>query len=375
MKNMKFFALIMVAILFVSSNVFSQRNNKKESKIQVALIMDTSSSMDGLIDQAKTQLWSVVNELATARYEGEMPILEIALYEYGNDDLPYENGYIRQVSGLTTDLDKLSENLFSLKTNGGSEFCGYVIDKATIHLEWSKSNDDLKMIFIAGNEEFTQGEHPYEKACKDAITKGIVINTIFCGDIKQGINMKWKHASELADGKYLNIDQDQAVAYISSPFDEKIVELNNELNNTYIAFGRAGKNRKEMQASQDMNAATMNSGASVTRAVSKSSALYNNSGWDLVDAAKDNEEMVSKLEKEDLPDEMKGMNDDEKIKYIENKKVEREEIQTKIQELNKQREEYVTKIKMQNASENTLGDAMIQAVREQATKKSYSFKK
>ena len=51
--------------------------------------------MDGLIEQTKSQLWTIVNELALARYEQEQPTLEIALYEYGNDGLSSQSGYIR----------------------------------------------------------------------------------------------------------------------------------------------------------------------------------------------------------------------------------------------------------------------------------------
>jgi hypothetical protein len=32
------------------------------SRVQIALLLDTSNSMDGLIDQARSQLWRVVNE-------------------------------------------------------------------------------------------------------------------------------------------------------------------------------------------------------------------------------------------------------------------------------------------------------------------------
>ena len=35
-------------------------------EIKVALLLDTSNSMDGLIDQAKAQLWQIVNELSYA---------------------------------------------------------------------------------------------------------------------------------------------------------------------------------------------------------------------------------------------------------------------------------------------------------------------
>lgn len=83
--------------------------------------------MDGLINQAKAQLWEIVNELSYAKYGIQKPNLEIALYEYGNSTLPMEEGYIRQVLQFSSDLDEISEQLFSLTTNGGQEYCGAVI--------------------------------------------------------------------------------------------------------------------------------------------------------------------------------------------------------------------------------------------------------
>ena len=82
--------------------------NLAQEKIQVALLLDTSSSMDGLIDQAKSRLWNIVNTLTTLRYDGKKPNIEISLYEYGNDGLSPDGGYIRQVAPLTNDLDLLS---------------------------------------------------------------------------------------------------------------------------------------------------------------------------------------------------------------------------------------------------------------------------
>ena len=43
--------------------------------------------MDGLIDQAKAQLWEIVNELSYAKFDNVRPNLQIALYEYENDNL------------------------------------------------------------------------------------------------------------------------------------------------------------------------------------------------------------------------------------------------------------------------------------------------
>ena len=90
--------------------------------IQMAILLDTSGSMSGLIDQARAELWSIVNEFIAARKEGKAPEFQVALYEYGKSSVPKETGYIRLIVPFTTDLDKISEELFALTTNGGDEY-------------------------------------------------------------------------------------------------------------------------------------------------------------------------------------------------------------------------------------------------------------
>ncbi|HMI65405.1 MAG TPA: VWA domain-containing protein, partial [Cyclobacteriaceae bacterium] len=143
--------VFLVAFLFMSftTDKVNVVPPSKGQTIMIALLLDTSNSMDGLIDQAKSQLWKIVNEVAAAKSEdGKQPNIKIALYEYGNDGLSSYEGYIRQVSALTEDLDVISEKLFSLSTNGGNEFCGQVIKTALNQLAWSAFHADLKMIFI-----------------------------------------------------------------------------------------------------------------------------------------------------------------------------------------------------------------------------------
>ncbi|MEC8830739.1 MAG: vWA domain-containing protein, partial [Bacteroidota bacterium] len=165
----------------------------KEQFVKIALLLDTSNSMDGLINQAKAQLWDIVNEFTYAKCGNDIrPSLQIALYEYGNDNLSSKEGYIRQVLGFSNDLDEISEKLFSLTTNGGEEYCGQVIHSSLRQLDWGKNADDLKMIFIAGNEPFTQGKLDYKDAATNAKEKDVIVNTIFCGNYDQGINGMWK---------------------------------------------------------------------------------------------------------------------------------------------------------------------------------------
>lgn len=339
--------------------------------IKVALLLDTSNSMDGLIDQAKAQLWEIVNELSYAKCQNERPSLQIALYEYGNDGLPSKEGYIRQVLGFSEDLDEISKELFSLTTNGGNEFCGQVIQTSLKQLKWGNNPDDLKLIFIAGNEPFTQGRINYKDAASNANEKNVTVNTIFCGDYQQGIGGYWKDGAILTRGDYMAINHNQATVHIASPYDEAILILNTKLNKTYVSYGQNGQAKMARQQEQDLRAEDYSSANAVSRTVSKSSHLYKNSSWDLVDAVVMEEVVVEKLEDEELPTELKGKSSNEIKAYVKKKYAERKVIQDKIQELNHKRRQFVAD--KQNEKVNGLENAMINAIKSQAKKKNYQW--
>ncbi|WP_420321600.1 VWA domain-containing protein [Flagellimonas sp.] len=342
--------------------------------VKIALLLDTSNSMDGLINQAKAQLWDIVNEFTHAKCgNATRPLLQIALYEYGNDNLSSQEGYIRQVIGFSDDLDEISEKLFSLTTNGGEEYCGEVIQTSLKQLDWGKNPDDLKMIFIAGNEPFTQGKLNYQDAAHNAKEKDVIVNTIFCGNYNQGISTKWKNGATMTGGEYMAIDHNRQVVHIDTPYDDIIIKLNGQLNGTYISYGALGREKKELQMAQDSNVAGIAAGVAVKRSVSKSSRLYKNSNWDLVDAVEDSEEILEELEVDDLPSELKGKSDKEIKAYVMEKKAEREKIQKQIQELNKKREAYIAQNQKEEAGE--LENAMLSAIKAQASKKNYKWDK
>ncbi len=375
MKSMNMFLVFFLLSFSSFANHMAEQNPGSKNAIQLALLLDTSNSMDGLIDQAKSQLWKIVNELATTRKNNQPVDLFVALYEYGKDAIPAQEGHLRNIVPFTQDLDKISEELFKLKTNGGEEFCGRVILNALNNLQWRNSNDELKIIFIAGNEPFTQGNVDYKEACKKAIKNGIVVNTIFCGNYDEGIQTMWKDGADLADGKYMNIDQNAEMVYVQAPQDDEIIKLGQELNKTYLAFGTKGGEYKTRQNEQDVNSMGVSSEVMVNRSVTKSGSQYKNSTWDLVDAKKEGKLKVDELKDEELPDEMKKMSVDERKSYIDKKTKERETIQNKINKLNDERSKYVAQKMLENKNNNTLDAVMIKTIREQAKQKNYSFSK
>lgn len=357
----------------------SEQVTKRVPKIQVAILLDTSNSMDGLINQTRQQLWQVVNEFSSAKQNGVKPILEVALFEYGNDNLARNQGFIRKLNGFTQELDLVSEGLFSLRTNGGSEYCGFAIQSAVNQLQWSSKSSDIKTIFIAGNEPFTQGPVNYKEAIAAAKKQGITVNTIHAGDHSTGLSSGWQQGAQLAGGDYMSIDSNQKVVHIDAPQDKKIAQLNAKLNQTYVPYGQKGKEKAQRQQVQDSNNESVSSALLAKRAKSKASSYYKNSSWDLVDAVENgtvSADEVGKMDEKQLPTPMKTMNPAERKDYVEKKAKERKALKEEIVRLSEERETYVAaeRAKKPAAAAPTMSEALTQSVKKQAQDKNFVLK-
>ena len=346
---------------------------KNNNSIKVALLLDTSGSMNGLIEQAKSQLWQILNQLAITEKEGEEETdLEIALYEYGNPTRARRGKQIRKLSGFTTDMDLISEKLFALTTGGGKEYCGEIIWTSLDELEWGQNDNDLKMIYIAGNEPFTQGPVNYAEACQRAKQEGVVVNTIFCGDWNGGVQTLWKQGADLADGEYMNIDHNKATAYIETPYDDEINELNTRLNKTYIPYGKKGKQKLENQSTQDFNAGKYSKANSADRALFKSSKKYKADDWDLVDAYKKDKNVLKKAEV--MADTLQNISAEELEAKIQAITAEREHIQQDIRETNKKRQDFIKEKSQSSTDDKNLKNSIQKSIEKQAKKKGYKIK-
>ena len=326
---------------------------KAAPKIQVAILLDVSNSMDGLIAQAKAQLWNMVSVMGKAKCDGVAPQIEIALYEYGKDNNDPKLGYIKQISPFSGDLDGLSQKLFALTTYGGSEYCGYVIHTSLNDLNWDTASSNYKVIFIAGNEDFLQGNISYTQACTEARQKGVIVNTIYCGNRQQGINEHWNLGAECGNGSFTNINSDAKLEEIPTPYDTTLYVLNTKLNGTYIYYGTDGEGSYEKQEKADKDNAAFNSTASARRiAVKGNSQLYRNSSWDLVDAIKTDSVFLAKVDMKTLPDSLKNKSRKELKIIVTAKSNERGLIQKQIAAISSQREKFIAAERAKATSKN-----------------------
>jgi hypothetical protein len=74
MKKMNWLAMVVALLTFWQGIPTTGAAVEKQPVVQIALLLDTSSSMDGLIAQAKSQLWKIVNEFINAKQNGVRPV-------------------------------------------------------------------------------------------------------------------------------------------------------------------------------------------------------------------------------------------------------------------------------------------------------------
>ena len=251
-----------------------------------------------------------------------------------------------------------------------------VLKAADEQLKWTPSDDALKLIIVAGNESADQDtQFHFQDICKKTISNGIMIDSIYCGNVADDIAPLWKEVSMLADGRFAAIDHNNGTLVISTPFDDDMVQLSTALNTTYIPYGALGKVAAQNQTVQDANAAGLSLSAAAGRCSTKGGDMYRNSQWDLVDACKEKVIKVEDVKTEDLPENMRAMTPQERGQYVAEMEKKRGELQSKVAELSQKRQQFVDAEMKKSASDADKSFDLVirKAIREQAASKGFTF--
>lgn len=369
---MKRLSWLVFAALFVPGFLHAGEEVKRPV-VEVALCLDVSNSMDGLIAAAKQKLWDVVNDMARAK---PTPELRVALYSYGNNAYDASAGWVRQEIALTSDLDRVSEKLVTLqatKVAGSEEYVARVCRDAVARLDWSANPKALKVIFVCGNEPADQDKEVTLKTVAEAaVRKNIIVNTIYCGGAAHIDAAGWKDFALKSEGRFAAIDQNRPAVAIATPQDKELAELSVKLNETYLFAGKGAKELAANQRRQDDNALKLGGAAAASRAESKAGELYRFAGQDLVEKAKSDPKFdVKKIATEELPDELKKLTPAEREKHVRDLLSKRETLQKQIVELANKRATYLAEEqkKAPAAAAQEFDQAVRGALRDQAKKK------
>lgn len=332
-------------ILQTAVNAHVSAHEKPVSRIQLCLILDVSGSMDGLLYQAQTQIWSLLDYTKAFERKSRETVVEIALITVGNGPAYQEQGFINIDSDFTTHRDSLADKLFLLKTIGSSEQYGNAIHRALNTLTWDK-NSDFKTIIILGNEEFDQGKVDYLEACRKAADLDIIINTIYCGDWQKGIDTYWEEASKTGKGAYTHIDQ-SSQANLATPFDSQVFRMYGKYLLTYgdssvVKLLNKMQKKQVSPAYRDMLLYRLGQ-----QKIEK----------DIIDLFEDSDWNLDQINPEFIPDDLKELGDRGLKEYLVKKAQERYNAKDAIAIYRKKINEYIAMRAEASTSGKTLKDA------------------
>ncbi|HEX8026909.1 MAG TPA: vWA domain-containing protein, partial [Vicinamibacterales bacterium] len=149
--------------------------------VEVAFVLDTTGSMGGLIEGAKRKIWSIATTIIDANPDAEIRMGLVAYRDIGDD-------YVTKKFDLTTDIQDIYANLLELKARGGGDWPESVNEAlyvAVDKLSWTKTGDICRIVFLVGDApphmDYAD-DVKFPDTCKLAMEKGILINTVQCGD-------------------------------------------------------------------------------------------------------------------------------------------------------------------------------------------------
>ncbi|TBR20751.1 VWA domain-containing protein [bacterium] len=349
----------------------AQEAPKGKAAVDVVFIIDTTSSMGGLLEAAKTKVWGIANEIAKGKPTPEIRMGLVAFRDKGD-------AYVTQVTDLTKDLDKMYAQLLALRPEGGGDGPEHVVQAladAGAKVSWSKDPKTFKVAYLVGD---APAHEDYADAPKlDAVVqalvkKGVVVNTIQCGSGGQ-TQEQWTRVARLGEGRYAALAHDGGVADSGTPFDARLSELGSRLDGTTLAFGaRRESTVASLSAARGMMAMAPASAAAERasfKAGSGGSAFEADS--DLLAAVESKRVDLGKLKDSELPADLRGKTPEERKARLDATRREREALKAEIASVAKERDAWRKK----NAAPK--GDAfdakLVETLKVQAARKGIAY--
>ena len=347
----------------------------KKPRIEVCFVLDTTGSMSGLIEGAKEKIWSIANEMIAAKPTPELKLALIGYRDRGDE-------YVTKLTDLTADIDEIHGKLMEFSANGGGdgpESVNQALHEAVTKVSWSDDRDVLKIVFLVGDApphmDYEQDVR-YPEVCQAAMKRDLVINAVQCG--QEGETTKvWKEIAKLAEGKYIPLVQTGGMVRIAAPQDEQIATLNREIGGTLIGYGDPGA-RRGVAAKQAAAEAAAPAATADRLSYNAATGRTVQGGGELIDQLERGEVKLDDIKAADLPEEFRGLDEQELATAVEARRAKRKEIQARLEKLLEERNTFIIAEKKRIA-ESGKGDSFDEevsgTVREQAARKGIEYGK
>ncbi len=371
-KNLTFLTL---AIAIGWSQIRNAKTQTSEAKprIEVCFVLDTTGSMGGLIEGAKQKIWSIANEVISAKPTPELKLGLIGYRDRGDE-------YVVTSFRLTDDIDSIYGHLRDFKAEGGGdepESVNEALAEAIEKMPWSQDRKVLKIIFLVGDApphlDYADGPK-YPELCRIAAKKDLIINTVQCGNIAETTPI-WKEIAKLSEGSYAAIAQSGGVAVIATPMDDELARLNRKIGATLIPYGNAALQR-EVAAKQAFAESAPASAAADRLSYNAKTGKAVQGRGELLDALANNEVKLDDIDKKDLPKEFQKLTKQEMEARIAETRAERDSLQKEVQDLAKKRDTYIqaeNKRLAEAGRGNGFDEKVAETIHQQAERKGISY--
>ncbi len=340
-------------------------------RIEVAFVLDTTGSMSGLIEGAKQKIWSIANEMISAKPTPELRIGLVGYRDRGDE-------YVTKTFDLTNDIDAVYGQLQGFVAAGGGdtpESVNEALQEAVEKLSWSDDRQVLKIIFLVGDApphmDYANGPK-YRDLCQKAVKQDLVINTVQCGDMAKTTPV-WKEIAQLSEGSYAAIAQSGNMALIATPMDEPLAELNRKLGKTLVAYGSESRAVAAKQTAAEIAPAAVTADRLAFNA--RSGVAVQGEG-ELLDSLSSGKVKLETVNKAELPVELQKLDTKDLKIELEKKQKDRWEVQAKIQKLSEERAAYlVAERKRLQGKADSFDEKVAASIREQAARKGIVYGK
>lgn len=344
--------------------------------VDVVFVLDTTGSMSGLIQTAKEKIWSIATTMASAQPTPEIRIGLVAYRDRGDD-------YITRVVDLSGDLDSVYATLMDFQADGGGdgpESVNKGLYDAVHSMSWSKGEKAYQAIFLVGDAppHMDYNEVQYPAIIASANEKGIVVNTIQCGEIPLTVEA-WTQIANMGQGSFFQVEQAGGAVAFSTPFDDEIAELSARLDDTRLYYGsEAEKERmlRKVSATEKLTAlASVESRARRGAFNASEGGRANLIGEkELVDAVASGDVALDEIDTDELPASLQAMAPEAQKDYVLGLASKRDELKKQIQVLAADRDGYLeTKVEEAGGLDDSLDRQLYEAVREQAGKAGFDY--
>ncbi len=344
----------------------------QKHRIEVVFVLDTTSSMSGLIQAAKEKIWSIASTMASARQNPDIKMGLVAFRDRGD-------AYITKVLDLSEDLDSMYAKLMDFKAQGGGdgpESVNQALNDAINRISWSQDNNVYKVAFLIGDAPPHMDYHDDVKfpvTLEIAKRKGIIVNTIQSGR-QQATGSVWQTISQLGSGQYFQVGNTGNAVAVSTPYDKKLSDLAASMEDTRIFYGNDKQREiqaKKVDASKKLRQA-LSEPALARRSAFNATAsgeanfLGNN---ELVDAISSGRLELDDIADEELPSSLSAMAPEELKAHIASQAERRDLIKQEIRKLSESRQRYIEAQIAPEAASKSLDEKIYSAVKEQSKTK------